>query len=197
MTAFPDLLTGVSPKNPLEEIIQYKTLISEFESGDPQRKQKWTYPRRRYRLRYQYISKANARTLWQFFMARSGRYGEFNLFHPWSDEYVGEYVGTGDGTTTNWNLPFKSGSAITVYVDGDEQSQTSSPAEATVTTNGGADNADLLELDSAPSSGARITVDFTGYLKVRSFFDADEMSFSNFYDRLLNTGLDIQGMLNT
>lgn len=196
MTAFPDLLTVGGASNPLRETISHKTITTAFETGDPQRKKKWLYPRRKFELQYKNISKSDARTLWQFFMARGGRYDEFNLFHPMTDSYVGEYVGTGDGSETVWNMPSKQAQNVDIYVNGVEQDQTASSPDVTFTSEGGADGADTIEFTTAPDSGAYITTDFTGYLKVRAYFEEDEMSFDNFYNRLLTFGLKIQGMLN-
>jgi hypothetical protein len=194
MVAFPDLVTSVSPEHPFPEQDGWRTLITEFEGGNETRKQKRLYPRRSFPLKYRYISKTEARTLWRFFNARKGSKEAFNFFLPWSNEYAGEYVGTGDGSTTNYNAPSKTAVSVTVYVNG--TAQTGGGTDYTLTQGGGADGADLIEFVFAPASGAQITMDFTGYLKVRSRFDEDLMDFQTFYNRLVNSGLKIRGLLN-
>ena len=193
MAAFPDI-SSVPAINPLATGIQYKTLISRFDDlGTEQRKQKWLYPRRVVTLKYKALSKSEARTLWQFYLERKGSYEAFNWFHPFSDTYEGEYVGTGDGSTTVFNLPSKQASSYTLYVDGVAQTE---DTNYTFTSQGGADGADKIEFTAAPSSGQRITWDFTGYLKVRCRFAEDFFSFETFYDTLVNTGVKLQGLLN-
>ena len=193
MVAFPDLLT-IRPLNPLDQGQEFQTLVTPFEGGNENRKQKQLYPRRSLRLQYKGKSKADARTLWQFHQARKGRHEAFNLFYPFEDDYVGEYVGTGDGSQTNWNAPSKGAYSVTVYVDG--TAQTGGGTDYTLTQDGGADGADLIEFVSAPASGAQITMDFTGRLKIRARFDEDLMEWQTFYNKLVTTGLKVKGLLN-
>ena len=192
MVAFPDLLT-IRPLNPLDQGQEFQTLISSFEGGNENRKQKQLYLHRSLRLQYKGKSKTDARTLWQFHQARKGRHEEFNLFFPFEDEYVGEYVGTGDGSQTSWNAPSRDAYSVTVYVDGSEQVD---GTDYTFTQEGGADGADLIEFSSALSAGAQITMDFTGYLKIRARFEEDLMEWQTFYNKLVTTGLKIKGLLN-
>ena len=194
MTAFPDLLTAVSPINPLAESIEYRTLAAEYENGDPVTKQKWLFPRRSFSFRYEYISLAEARTLWQFFMGRRGRHLPFNVFSPFPNDYVGEYVGTGDGATTIFNLPSKLASGYTVYVAG--AAKTGGGVDYTFAATAGEDGADKITFAIAPLAGQYITIDFTGILKVRGKFGEDTMSFETFYNRLVSTGLTFKGQLN-
>jgi len=196
MAKLPDVTT-VPYENPIAESIRFKTLISNFdEIGQEQTRQKWLYPRRDIELKYKHISVSEAKTLWQFFMARKGRFGAFNYIYPsgWENTYVGEYVGTGDGSTTIWNLPSKLAASYTLYVDG--VSQTGGGVDYIFTAEGGEDQADKVEFSSAPSSGDYITFDFTGRLKIRSKFDEDIMSFETFFARLVTTGIKLRGQLN-
>ncbi len=194
MVAFPDLLQEVSPRNPLDQGIEFKTLISSFEGGQENRKQKQLYVRRSLNLQYRYIEKDKVRTLWRFFQERKGKYEAFNLFFPFENEYVGEYVGTGDGSQTNWNAPSKKAYSVTIYVDGTDQ--TGGGNDYTFTQEGGADGADLIEFTSALAKGTQITMDFTGYLKIRARFDEDLMEWETFFNKFATSGLKIKGLLN-
>ena len=337
MAVFPDI-GSVPYTNPLEETVQYKTLVTRLNDlGEEQRRAKWLYPRRAFSLKYQAISVSQARTLWDFYMQRRGRYEAFNFFYPMTGTYTGEYVGTGDGSTTNFNAPCKSATGVTIYVDGvaqpesgsialtnpgfetgdgtgwswfdEEESATVSyvtekshggnysckivqsgtpsgsclyrdisitgratytmsvwfwaeagnyariclrdqthsqsdyahmegngewqflfvsysfPSDASqgrvilyatynqenntvyyddvqvekslYTVNGGEDGADLISFATAPDDGARITMDFTGYLKVRCRFAEDMLDFQTFYARLVSAGIKLQGLLNS
>jgi hypothetical protein len=131
--------------------------------------------------------------LWAFYIAQGGSYDPFSWFHHFSNTYVNEYVGTGDGSTTNFNLPSKDASSRTLYINGEAQTE---GVNWTFTGEGGADGADLCVLTSAASSGHRITFDFTGYLKVRCRFLEDYADFSIFVTSLTKTGLKLQGLLN-
>lgn len=193
MTIFPELLATVRPINPLSESIEYRTLTSEYESGDEVTKQKRLFPRRTMPLKYQNITVANARILWQFFMACRGKHLPFNFFHPFESVYVGEYVGTGDGVSAIFNLPSKLASGYTVYVSG--VAQTAGVAY-TFTAEGGEDGADKITFATPPPPGQHVTIDFSGRLKVRCKFGEDVMSFETFYNRLVTTGLTLKGRLN-
>jgi len=182
-------------KNPISQGLRTKTLFSEFEDlGEEKRRQKKLFPTRDFSIGYEWISKEEARTLWEFYKARAGAYEAFNFFHPWSDTYDGEYVGTGDGSTTVFNLPAENSSDYTVYVDGVEQ--TGGGDDYTFSAGGGTDGADKITFTSAPAAGKRITYDFTGNLKIRGRFMEDKLDWDTFYDRLTNMGLKIKGLLN-
>jgi len=201
MAAFPQY--NEIPMDPTIEIThEFKTLVSKFDDeGEENRKQKWLYPKRRIRVRYNFISKAHAETLWEFYLARKGRYGAFNFFVPEPQltypSYTGEYVGTGDGSTEVFNLPCKSAVSYTVYIDNSEQTE---GINYNFTSGGGTDGADKIAFDDSnmvsPSDGAIITCDFTGALKVRCRFAEDFASFSMFRDRRGSVSFELQGLLN-
>ena len=201
MAKFPELST-IGFASPVRQIINFKTLKSTFDDlGEEQRKQKWLYPKRDLEIQYPFIDKADIETLWQFYIARGGAYGAFAFFLPEPEEdyptYTGEYVGTGDGSTETFNLPGKTTSGRTVYLAGAEQTDGS---DYNFTALGGTDGEDQIDFsDSAmtpPAEGSRITIDFTGILKVRCRFAEDNMSFDLFWDRVANTGLKFKGLLN-
>ncbi|MFA7347266.1 MAG: DUF2460 domain-containing protein [Desulfurivibrionaceae bacterium] len=194
MTLLPDFLTGVRPNNPFSESIEFRTLVSEYEDGSAVSKQKWLFPKRAFQLKYTKRTVAAGRTLWQFYLSRKGKHLPFNVFLPFASEYVGEYVGTGDGATTIYNLPCKLASGYTVYVGG--AAKASGGVDYTFTAMGGEDGADKITFVSAPAAGQHITIDFSGILKVRCKFGEDIMSFETLYNRLVSTGLTLKGQLN-
>lgn len=188
MAAFPSN-ASIGMLEPWSESIQFRTLKSRYEElGHPSRKKKWLFPRRNPKVKYQSISKANAATLYQFYINRGGSHEAFNLFYPIINTYVQEYVGTGDGSTSVFNLPSKQAYSYTLYVNG-------SPTGFSFSSEGGADGADRATV-SAPADGAKITFSFTGYLKIRATFKDDNLDFDTFYDRLVNMGIELQGELN-
>lgn len=191
MAAFPDVQVGVSALDPLTEGLEYKTLTTQFEGGQESRKQKWLYPRRNFKINYKAVSNTDAQTLWQFYVDRAGSFESFSFFHPYSRSYVGEYVATGDGSTQLFSFPSKQGNARTIYINGSEETG------GTFTQAGGSDGEDQWDAGSPIASGAIITYDFTGRLKVRCRFADDRMDYTTFMDRLMTVGLKIQGLLNS
>jgi hypothetical protein len=194
MAAFPDY-SSIGWINPLiVEVVGNKVLVSNFdELGQEQRKLKWLYPRRNITLSYRFLTRANARTIWQFYLSRSGIYEAFNFFLNYSDTYEGEYVGSGDGSTTVFNLPSKGASSYSIYLDSNLQTE---GTDYTFTQNGGVDGADKVTFATAPTSGQRITYDFTGYLKIRCRFAENILTLEQMYNKLVSIGVKLKGLLN-
>jgi len=187
--------SSVAYGNPVVEDMQFKTLFSNFDDlGEERRKRKWLYPKRLITLQYSNITKANGRTLFAFYIARSGAYDAFTFFKYELESYVGEYVGTGDGSTVTFNLPCKTSSARTLYLDGAEQTVN---VDYTYSALGGTDGCDEITMDSAPAAGERLTLDFTGYLKIKCRFKEDNMSFETFMNTYRTVGIKLQGLLNS
>jgi hypothetical protein len=194
MAQFP-LSSSIGIAEPLQEMIEFKTLTTKFDNlGKEQRKQKWLYLRRTIQVKYNYISKVNAKTIWNFYIARNGSYETFRFFYPASNTYLTEYVGTGNGSAVTFNLPSYQAASYTLYVDG--VAKTASGTDYTFTSEGGTDGCDKAVFVIAPANGTRITWTFTGYLVVVCRFTDDNMNFETLYDRLVSFGLKLQGLLN-
>ena len=198
MAAFPDVLDrvgGVPAINPITNSTMFATIISKFDNGVEGRKQKRLYPRREFGIKYTITDGTHLKTLYDFYMARRGSFEAFNFFYPFSKTYGGEYVGLGDGVTTNYNLPFKLATDMVIYLDGLVQADTT---DYTITHSAGADGADLISFVSAPIDGAKITCDFTGRLKVHCRFKDDELTTTEFAALICyaQTGLGLVGLLN-
>jgi hypothetical protein len=195
MAAYPSILTvSTSASYPFGESVEFKTLISSFESGVESRKQKYTYPRRNLSLVYPVKETSVQKTLWEFYLARKGSFEAFNLFYPYSASYSGEYVDSGDGATVIFNLPCKTASAYVLYADGNVL--TGGGTDYTFGGAGGADGADKVTMTVAPNAGVILTWDFTGYLKIHCRFAEDIYSYEMFAYNLFRSGLKIKGLLN-
>lgn len=201
MAVFPEI-SSVPYIAPVGKGIQFRTLMQEFESGIITRKQKRTYPLRSFNLIYNYIDYTEIQILYQFFIARAGRFEDFVFFDRNSNHiYVKEYVGTGDDSTTDFNLPSLNATDYTLYIDDVAQSEGeesgSSGVDWTFHAANGDDGEDTCKLAVAASGGERITYSFTGRLKIRCIFAEDEMSFDEFWNKLVTTGIALKGLLNT
>lgn len=189
MAIFPD----VAPLDPENVTILFRNVKSVMESGAPRVKNKWPFPLRNLKLQFIVPDKSIAAQLWQFYVARKGGYEAFTYYLYQINSYVGEYVGTGDGVTTVYNLPSAQASDYTVYVNGGAQEL---GVAYTFSLTGGADGADKITFANPPPVGEHITVNFTGYLKIRCRFAEDEMDYTTFMNRIVNTGLSIEGVIN-
>jgi len=190
MALYPDVVSSICAVYPLDETINFNTLINKFDKNNETRKAKSNFPTRDISIRYEAIDDSDIATLYQFYIARKGSYEAFNFFYPESTSYSSEYVGIGDGSTTEFNLPSKLATSYTVYID------SASTTAYTFSSRGGADGADKITFTTAPNDGSVITFSFTGYLKVHCRFNDDNMSYSNFSYQLFNTGLKLKGLLN-
>lgn len=180
--------------NPLIVDIRFKTLISAFnDEGEEKRRRKWLYPKRDITLSYQYLSRANARILWSFYVARHGSWDAFNFFLNYLDTYEGEYIGTGDGSTVLFNLPSKNASSYTIYVN---QVVQTVDVDYVFGTGTGADGADKVTFTTGPGRGYYISYDFTGVMKVRCRFMEDTMSLEQMWNKFIGIGVTLRGILN-
>lgn len=120
------------------------------------------------------------RTLMGFFLQEQGSLTPFYFDDPTDDEVVGQAIGTGDGTTTqyqlvrtmgNFNEPIVAINAIqNVYLNG------VATAAYSYLGNG------IINFSAAPGNGVGITADFTYYFLVR--FADDTYSFEYFLYQL-------------
>lgn len=183
----------VPRRNPEAVTIRQKTLTSQFDdNGREKRRRKWLYPKRDVSVVHEGLTKAQIATLYDFYMARSGSYEAFSFFLTLSNTYTGEYVGTGDGSTTGFDLPGNETGGWLIY----HNAILVESLNYTIYEGGGADGADRIVFTVAPNSGVAITATFTGKLRIRGRFLEDNMTYETFYDRIVNTGLQIRGLLN-
>ena len=73
---------SLQPDYVYEEDIQYKTLVSSFENGYEQRRQKWSSPLHRFLLTYKNRSLVDMRTIKTLFTTKAGMAGSFTWTNP-------------------------------------------------------------------------------------------------------------------
>lgn len=168
-----------APQYPLELSVQYKTIISQFEAGTEQRRRQWRFPQRSVSITYNSLDVGfdDVDSLWAFHKSVQGAFIPFNFFVTDDNpikSYTDEYVGRGDGDTVAFNMPGATTSAQTIYVDGVEST------DLTIGSGTGEGGGDLITFNAAPSSGALITCDFTGILRLKMRYAEDMFSLSLF-----------------
>ena len=158
---------------------EYATDIVISQSGYEQRNVGWEQARARYNVAHGVKTKPQLDALIAFFRARKGRAYGFR-FKDWTDyQASNEMIGTGNGTTTQFQLVkhYTSGSVteariikkpvtgtVQIYVDAVQQGSGVSTDTAT----------GLVTFMSPPASGATVSASFQFDVPVR--FDTDRLS---------------------
>ena len=173
---------------------RWHTIISDFDSGAEQRRKKSLYAVYDVSLQFPPLASADVKILWEFYQARKGAYEAFYYYDPRPGlgmviSHDGLYVGTGDGSTSTFDLGGTSTSSRSIYLNGAVQSSGFS-----YLTGGGDGSSDRVSFTSAPSSGAIITCDFTGSLRMRVRFAQDNLDFSLFQVLLSDIGIKFKGL---
>lgn len=145
---------------------QFRTLISEMESGKEQRRSMWSAGLAQFLVRKRFVSTANIQTLRSFFKARKGAYDLFWFDNPDDNQVADEAVGTGNGATAVFDLakyPAQTGASFTFKVDG-------APVSAALSN----DNVNFkgkVTFAVPPANGAVITGTYKFYYAVRFLED--------------------------
>ena len=71
-----------NPDFVIDEEVEFKTLVSQYESGAEQRRRKWENPRRRWRLRFNTRAKTELDNVKSFFLGKKGSFLEFTWMNP-------------------------------------------------------------------------------------------------------------------
>jgi len=184
------------PIYPLTVTPVWKTLISLQGTGKEQRRQKSLFPVYDVIINYHALSAADAKTLWEFYMARKGAYEAFYIYDlallaDVSFNHTDQYCGTGDAATDTFDLPGRSTSSQVIYIDGATQS---TPGDYSILTGGGVSNSDRVQFTSAPAEGAIITCDFAGFLRIRARFKEDRLDRDLFLTKLFRYGIELKGL---
>jgi len=193
MATFPE---SPIPIYPLIVEPEWKTLISGFDGGGEQRRQKQLFPKYNVVVNYDALSETAEQILWDFYMARKGAYEAFYIYDlallaGIAPNHNGQYCGTGDGATEIFDIPGRSTSSHVVYLDGVEQTITT---DYVILTGGGESSSDRIDFVSPPVAGAVITVDFTGFLRIRARFAEDKLPRELFMTILFRYGVKLKGL---
>jgi len=191
MATFPEI--NPAPKH-LVISPQFNTLVSDFDGGGEQRRQKQLYPKYDVVVRYENISFAKVKTIWEFYLACNGAYEAFYIYdlsllfgHKFNHKK--QYCGTGDGVTKIFDIPGRETVSHTIYSDGVDVTSSTS-----ILVGGGNSDSDRVEYNTAPGEGVIITADFTGYLRIRARFAEDKLPRETFIERIYSYGIKLKGL---
>ena len=173
----------------------FQTRIQRAVSGRELRALDYPYPLWQFALVYDFLRDNPAagydelRSLLGFFMLCQGAFGTFLFQDPSDCKVAGQEIGTGNASTTVFQLQRAMGAALSgggflepitapnlvsaIYLNGITQDSTSYSVDP---------GTGLVTFETAPGSGLIITVDFTYYFRCR--FTEDKYDFENFMFRL-------------
>jgi uncharacterized protein (TIGR02217 family) len=187
---FPSLpgLSWSVTKSPVAQ-----TRIQRAVSGRELRAMDYPYPLYQFQLVFNFLRQTpgynELSTLLGFVEACYGAYGTFLFDDPADDTATGQGIGTGDSSTTQFQLQYAKGAAVAfvrpidavnvlnaVYFEGITQSPSTYGCATGLNSSG------LVTFNTPPPSGVAITADFTYYFRCR--FTDDSYQFENFMYQL-------------
>lgn len=168
--------------SPFEETQNWRTLVTRYEDGKEQRRNKWSQPKRGYVITLRGRTDTVMDQVWDFYTARSGAYDTFYFENTNESPISAGALGNGDGTTTVFtspNFPYMSGSPTAIMYNG----TTIDSSNYTVARSTGA-----ITFTIAASGGTIITQDYSFARIVR--FKEDSLARELFNFKLYNSGME-------
>lgn len=187
MATFP---TGIPIKS-IDLIPKWNTTSWTYDNASETRRQKWSFAKYDVDIDFYPMTKTNMQTLWAFYMARKGAFEAFYIYDITTMAHTDLYIGLGDGSTVTYDLPGKSTSSQTIYVD--NVAQTNS-VTVFYSYDSGAESSDQVVFSSAPSIGSVLTCDFTGFLRIKCRFAGDSLTRANLYGDVYQLSIKLQGL---
>lgn len=172
---------------PFDETVGFNTLITKYEDGKEQRRQKWSRPKRNFDISLRGRTNVIMQQAWDFYIARNGSFDTFYFENPNESPVSSEILGTGNGINVNFNLahyPLPSG-AITLTSGATTFTETS---HYTLTRSTGA-----VVFNVAPT-GDVVATNYNFCRVVR--FAEDNLDRELFNYRLFNTKLKLIEVLS-
>lgn len=180
-----------------QETMNFRTAVSDFESGTEQRRARWSEPLRSFKLSFPGLTYGQIETLFNFYTDRQGAYDTF-YFDPLHNTAVtNELIGTGNGvkvqfTKTLSSVPIRPTSLV--VVSGAISGADNGAEAVTGTGIGGTIDYDTGALDvtftSAPTTGTQVLASYDPCYKVR--FEEDSLSITQFAYRLYSNNLGLK-----
>jgi uncharacterized protein (TIGR02217 family) len=176
---------------PMGKTPVWKTTIKPTASGREFRTSLMSYPRYRFTLQYEFLRDGAAfneyQQLFGLFDKMGGAYDTFLFSDPNDNAVGGQLIGTGNGSTTAFQLVRTLGGASVPVFDVNGAPQIfKAGALQTVGSNYTLSATGLVTFTVAPTSGQAITWSGSYYWRCR--FEADEMTFDEFMATFWSTG---------
>ncbi|MCA1596141.1 MAG: DUF2460 domain-containing protein [Chloroflexi bacterium] len=155
----------------------FKTAILTMFDGSEQRCQEWLDPLLRWNVGFGVKNKTDFAALLSFFRARGGRQRGFLFQDPLDNQAAGQYLGTGDGATTQFQLARyyqnsrTQARPITRVQTGSVQVYQGGAAASGWTCD---HTTGIVTFGTAPAAGVVLTADYQFYVPCR--FDTDAMA---------------------
>lgn len=162
----------------------FNTTVKPSVSGREYRAANMTYPRYLYRLSYEFLRDKRSgvdelRTLVGFFSQRRGRFDSFLYTDPDDNAVTDESFGTGNGSTTAFQLFRSFGGFIEPIFDVNGAATIKKAGVTqTLTTHYTISATGVVTFVTAPANGAALTWSGSYYWRVR--FERDEAEFEKF-----------------
>lgn len=161
----------------------FKSLISEFDGMNEQRRRLTRFPKRSVSLIYKNKLKSERDTIHDWYSTYHGAYGDSsgNLFYffdqtlrHWKDLYVGR----GTGAALTLDLPSKTTTNDATLVIYEADVVQTAGDDYNFVSGGGTEGADRITWIAGhyPAAGALITVDLNGYFRMKARFAEDGWS---------------------
>jgi uncharacterized protein (TIGR02217 family) len=180
-----DILT-LTPEFGFQESIEYKTAVTESETGEEVRDALVDDGLREFKLKLDFRAKEAIDTIWDFYIARQGATDDFLIKIITEFAATDEPVGTGDGTTRQFLLdsfPVDISENNTAKLDG-------VLTTAYALSNDTANEKSYITFTQAPTLGQAITASYEFYFRVR--FKDDRLTRELIQHDLLNVGIDLK-----
>lgn len=176
---------------PIRKAPAWETKAKRTPSGREFRTSSMTYPRYRYTLQYEFLRDAAAynefQQLFGLFDKVAGAFDTFLFSDPNDNAVSGQSIGTGNGSTTTFQLARSIGGALVPIFDVNGTPQVFKAG--TLQTAGSAytlSTTGLITFATAPTAGQAITWTGSFYWRVR--FEDDELPFDEFANGFWSTG---------
>lgn len=179
------------PQMPYQLTTNWKTIVSAFDSGKEQRRQKQLYEKYDIVLTYNALSLADMATLWNFYVARKGSFEAFYFYTLETGSWTNLFIGMGDGATHIFDLPGKSTSSQKIYNNGVLQTLTT---DYSIVAGGGVEDSDRVNFVAAPTANDILTCDIAGYMRIRCRFEEDKLTREGFQGILYKSGIKLKGL---
>lgn len=192
-SVYPDVVSTIPGVIPFQWQYEQRVLVSEFADGSESRRLSWQSNKKSVAISYRYISRTQARDLYEFYRKMEGPLTSFSFFFPNSLTYYKEFCGTYTGTTSI-NLPSLSDEGASVKDLYAGNTLLVQDVDYKFYRAGSYDGGDRVELLFTPVAGSKFFWSFTGRLKVKARFEEGPIQINEIKDRFSSLSVELVGL---